>query len=140
MKITGKCHCKGIYVEAEIDLSTIYACHCTDCQIFAGGPFRVIVNVEKEKFFTKGNPKEYIKIGDSGNKRIQAFCGICATSLYSTSPKRDKFSLRTGFLDQREVLIPKKHIYARSSAKWLKNIYDDNWVTTMPDSEPFEFE
>ena len=140
MKVTGKCHCKEIFIEAEIDLSTIYACHCTDCQIFAGGPFRVVVNVEKENIFTKGKPKEYIKIGDSGNKRIQAFCGKCSTSLYSTSPQRDKFSLRTGFLEQRDDLIPKKHIYGLSSAKWLKNIYHDNWVRTMPDSEPFEFE
>ncbi len=140
MKITGKCHCKEISVEAEIDLSTIYACHCRDCQMFAGGPFRVIVNVDKEKILTTGKPKEYIKIGDSGNKRIQAFCGNCSTSLYSTSTKRDKFSLRTGFLDQTEYLIPKKHIYGRSSAKWLKDIYEDKWVSTMPDSEPFQFE
>ncbi len=140
MKITGKCHCKEISIEAEIDLSTIYACHCKDCQMFAGGPFRVIVNVDKDKILTTGNPKEYVKTGDSGNKRIQAFCGKCSTSLYSTSTKREKFSLRTGFLDQREYLIPKKHIYGRSSVKWLKNIYNDNWVTTMPDSEPFEFE
>ena len=140
MKITGKCHCKEISVEAEIDLSTIYACHCTDCQIFAGGPFRVIVNVDKDNILTTGKPKEYIKTGDSGNKRIQAFCGTCSTSLYSTSPKRDNYSLRTGFLDQRENLIPKKHIYGRSSAKWLKNIYKNNWFKTMPDSEPFEFE
>ena len=140
MKITGKCHCKQISLEAEIDLSTIYACHCTDCQVFAGAPFRVILNVDKENIVIVGKPKEYIKTGDSGNKRIQAFCGKCATSLYSTSLKRDKLSLRTGFLDQREYLIPKKHIYGRSSAKWLKNIYDENWFTTMPDSKPFEFE
>ena len=140
MKITGKCHCKEITVEAEIELSSIYACHCTDCQTFAGGPFRVIVTVDKENMITTGKPKEYIKTGDSGNKRIQAFCGNCSTTLYSTSPQRDKFALRTGFLDQREKLIPKKHIYARSSAKWLKNIYEDKWVTTMPNSDPFEFE
>ena len=140
MKITGKCHCKEISIEAEIDLSKIYACHCTDCQMFAGGPFRVIVNVNKDNILTKGHPKEYIKTGDSGNKRIQAFCGKCSTSLYSTSPKREKFSLRTGFLDQREHLIPKKHIYGRSSAKWLKDIYNNSWVTTMPDSNPFKFE
>ena len=140
MKITGKCHCEEISVQALIDFNTIYACHCTDCQIFSGGPFRVIVNVYKENFLINGYPKEYTKIGDSGNKRIQAFCGKCSTAIYSTSTKRDKFSLRTGFLDQRENLIPKKHIYGCSSAKWLKDIYEDNWVTTMPDSEPFEFE
>ena len=76
----------------------------------------------ENNIFTTGKPKEYVKIGDSGRKRIQAFCGKCSTSLYSTSLKRDKFSLRTGFLDQRDHLIPKKHIYGRSSAKWLKNI------------------
>ena len=140
MKITGRCHCKKISIEAEIELSEVYACHCTDCQIFAGGPFRVIVNVDKENILTTGKPKEYIKTGDSGNKRIQASCGNCSTSLYSTSLIRDKFSLRTGFLDQREHLIPKKHIYGRSSARWLRNIYDDSWANTMPDSEPFEFE
>ena len=138
--VTGICHCGKIKITAKVKKSETRACHCTDCQKFSGAPFRAIAVAPRGKFSIQGTPKEYIKIGDSGNKRIQAFCGKCSTSLYSTSPNREKFSLRTGFLDQREYLIPKKHIYGRSSVKWLKNIYNDNWVTTMPDSEPFEFE
>ncbi|MDG2196907.1 MAG: GFA family protein [SAR324 cluster bacterium] len=92
-----------------------------------GGPFRTVVVAKGESTKIDGNPKEYMKIAESWNPRIQAFCGECGTSLYATDPKKTMFNLRTGFLKQREELIPKKHIFGDSSAKWLMDLEQHQW-------------
>ena len=138
MKFTGNCHCGSISIEANIDLSKVYACHCTDCQIFSGGPFRVMVTVDKSDVEISGSLKEYLKIADSGNKRIQAFCNNCCTSLYSAPQSKDKFSIRTGVFHNSEKLEPIKHLYGNSSVKWIKDIYKKDWVETMPKSNFFK--
>ena len=60
-------------------------CHCVDCQVFSSSPYRVVVFCKGQdfKFKGKGRAKEYIKTtAESGNKRIQAFCGECGSQLY----------------------------------------------------------
>ncbi len=138
MKVKGKCHCGNIQIKAIVDLSKVYACHCTDCQILSGGPFRTMITVDNSNVDINGDIKEYIKIADSGNERIQAFCMNCCTSLYSSSMQKDKLSLRTGIFEQRNQFIPRKHLYGRSSVKWIHSIINDNWVTTMPNSEKYK--
>ena len=66
-----------------------------------------------------GTPKEYIKIGDSGNKRIQAFCENCGTQLFATDLERKLFNLRVGFLEQKDMLEPKEHVFTSSSLQWI---------------------
>ena len=42
MQVNGACHCKRISFSAEIDLDRVVLCHCTDCQIMFGGPYRSV--------------------------------------------------------------------------------------------------
>ena len=88
MKVDGSCHCGKISLTAEVDPSTAVVCHCTDCQILAGGPCRSFIKSEGEKTSIVGQPTEYTKIAESGRKRILGFCGICGTSLYATDTER----------------------------------------------------
>ena len=122
ININGRCHCGQIEIGARIKKSEVRACHCTDCQKISGAPFRAIAVASLENFKIKGIPKEYVKVADSGNKRIQAFCENCGTQLFATDSNRKIFNIRTGFLEQREVLEPKKHVFTKSSMGWLKNI------------------
>lgn len=75
---------------------------------------------EQDIVFT-GTPKIYVKVGDSGNKRAQGFCGQCGSHLYATSvgdgPK--VYGLRVGTSDQREQLVPRKQVWHRSAMPWL---------------------
>ena len=74
MNINGSCFCKKIAFKGKVDPEKCFACHCEDCQIFSGAPYRGVVQCEKTNLNIKGKPKEYIKIGSSGNRRIQSFC------------------------------------------------------------------
>ena len=132
MKIDGSCHCGKITLTAEVDPSTAMVCHCTDCQILGGGPCRTGIRSEAENITIKGDVTEYIKIAESGRKRVQGFCGVCGTSLYAADADKQKFNIRLGFINQRDQLVPSKHIFGDSAASWLKQIEQHQWFAKMP--------
>ena len=123
MHVDGVCHCGGISLTAEVDPSRVVVCHCTDCQVLSGSPFRVVVIAPIESVHLNGEPKHYIKLAESGIKRVQAFCPECGTPLYSAAAENPKhLNLRLGVLRQREALAPTLQIWKRSSLSWLNGL------------------
>lgn len=124
MKIDGSCHCGNISYEADIDPNMVKICHCTDCQALSGTAFRTIVPVAEENITISGEPKAYIKIGDSGARREQAFCENCGSAIYATSvgdgPK--VYNMRLGTARQRDQLVPRSQVWTQSAMKWLADI------------------
>ena len=100
MKVDGKCLCGFLQYEAEVDAESTLICHCRDCQTLAGSAFRTSVEVVDGVRFLMGTPKQYVKVADSGNKRVLGFCPECGSSVYS-KPEEGKtgfFGLRVGSL------------------------------------------
>lgn len=124
MHIDGKCHCGAITYEAEIDPATVSVCHCTDCQVFSGSPFRASVPAKRENFkLLSGQPKIYVKTAESGNKRAQAFCPECGTPIYATSPTDPQmYGLRLGAVKQRAQLKPGKQVWCNSAQTWAMDM------------------
>ncbi|KQZ15435.1 aldehyde-activating protein [Mesorhizobium sp. Root554] len=127
MRIDGGCHCGAITYEAEVDPDKTSICHCTDCQQLTGTAFRVTVLAPEDKYeVTKGTPKVYIKLGESGAKRAQAFCPECGSHLYATSvgdgPKI--YGIRVGTAKQRDKLVPRTQKWHRSALHWLPEFED----------------
>ena len=125
MKIDGGCHCGYITYEAEIDPGKVGICHCTDCQTLSGSAFRTIVPAPEDAFtLLSGEPKIYVKTGESGAKREQTFCPQCGSPIYATSvgagPK--VFNIRLGTARQRDRLPPRKQIWFRSAQHWLSDL------------------
>lgn len=126
MQIDGRCHCGAIAYEAEIDPAKVKICHCTDCQTLSGSAFRTVVVTEPGAFhLLSGRPREYIKVAESGRRRIQAFCPECGSPLYSTSdgPEPKSYSIRVGTVLQREQLAPRSAIWARSALPWVRGLF-----------------
>ena len=61
MRVDGSWHCGKITCEAEVDAKA----------------FSLFVPVAKENFRLRGEPRIYVKTGESGNRRAQAFCQDC---------------------------------------------------------------
>ena len=123
MHIEGSCHCGLITFTAEVDPSRVMVCHCTDCQILSGSPFRVAVPAPISSFALHGEPKRYVKVADSGARRVQAFCPECGTPLFATAPENaTHVIIRTGCVKQRAELEPAFHVWKRSSLPWLGSI------------------
>ena len=98
--VDGRYHCGSIEVTAQVDLGLVMACHCTDCQMIGGGPHSAVTISDAEDFSITGTPREYIKVAERDIIRIQAFCGDCGTQLYACDEKKQRFNIRTGFLNQ----------------------------------------
>ena len=125
MKIDGQCHCGQIAFEAEIDPDAVAICHCTDCQVLSGSAFRVVVPTPESHFvLLRGTPKTYERTADSGNKRLQAFCPDCGTSLYSTAigDTPGNVVIRVGVLRQCAGLPPKAQYWVHSGQSWVMDI------------------
>jgi hypothetical protein len=125
MKIDGGCHCGYVTYSADADPERTSICHCTDCQILSGSAFRVSIAAPDHGFrILSGEPAVYIKTGESGAKRAQAFCPRCGSGIYATSvgdgPK--VYNLRVGTVRQRDQLVPRRQIWSRSQQRWLAEI------------------
>jgi hypothetical protein len=75
----------------------------------SGSDFRTVVHAKEDTFrLLSGNPRIYIKTGESGNKRVQTFCPDCGTPIYSApvGEVAKVVVLRVGTIRQRDQLIP----------------------------------
>jgi hypothetical protein len=139
MKVDGQCHCGLIRFEAEVQPEKALLCHCSDCQQLTGTTFRVVVPTLPGSFrLLSGSPRIYVKTADSGARRQQAFCPDCGTPLYSAPPTDEPRSLylRVGALRQRDALVPKVQLWARSAQSWLPALADIPKHDTQPDFGP----
>ena len=124
MKVTGRCHCGQINFTAEVDASRVRVCHCTDCQVLSGSAFRANVPVVAGTFALRsGEPKTYVKTGESGRPVTHAFCADCGAPIFSrTSAEPPGYSLRVGTLDERAELLPARQIWCRSALPWAMDL------------------
>ena len=96
IKVTGGCFCGQISIAGEVDSDKVMACHCTDCQKFSGAPFRAVAVMPADKVKLTGDINEFRKTADSGNERMQGFCGHCGSHIYAADPDKTLFMVRTG--------------------------------------------
>jgi hypothetical protein len=126
VKVEGSCHCGQITYEAVVDPGKVTACHCTDCQVLSGSPYRSSARAARETFsLLSGRLKTYVKTAESGNKRVHAFCPECGSPVYSCAiDNPPAYALRVGCLRQRALLPPRRQIWCRSALDWSRNLQD----------------
>lgn len=126
MQVDGRCHCGAISFRATVNPQQVAICHCSDCQVLTGTAYRVSVPAPREHFtLLRGTPAVYVKAGESGARRAQAFCPDCASHLYAygadeAQPKT--YGLRVGCLDQRRELAPQRQKWCSSAMPWSADI------------------
>ena len=133
--VNGACFCGNVKIEGRVSADKIMACHCTDCQKFSGAPFRAVAVMPASDVSISGDITEFRKIAESGNERLQGFCGKCGSQIYATDPDKSLFMVRTGCLEQHQELVPVKHIFGKSASPWIGKIGDASWVTEGPASD-----
>ncbi|WP_106858410.1 GFA family protein [Caballeronia novacaledonica] len=122
MRVEGQCHCGAIRYEADVEPGTIVICNCADCQMQSGSAFRMNIPAPASGFrIITGTPSRYVKIADSGARRIHAFCGHCGGPIYACAAENpQRYSLRVGALKQRyELGKPTRQIWTRRRFPWL---------------------
>ena len=124
MRVDGSCHCGNIAFEADVDEDSVIVCHCTDCQMLSGSPFRATVPAAASSFHLKGGPLQtYRKVSESGAPRVQAFCVTCGTPIYSSTIENPThFFIRLGAIRQRASLRPTSQIWRRSALRHFEDL------------------
>lgn len=123
MQITGQCHCGAVRFTAVVDPGKVFACHCSDCQVISGGPFRAVLPVPAAQVQLQGTPKQYVKVAASGNRRVQAFCPECGTQLYATEADVPQtLNIRLGCVNERAQLKPTLQVWRQSAMPWLHEL------------------
>lgn len=123
MHVDGACHCGAVTFTAEVDPGRVMVCHCTDCQVLSGAPFRAVVAAPFESLAVKGQTRSYIKVAQSGNRRAQVFCPECATPLWATAPENPtSVIIRLGCVRQRAQLKPTAQIWQHSALPWVAEL------------------
>lgn len=125
MKVDGRCHCGRIAFEAEVDPAAVLICHCTDCQTLSGSAFRTVALTRPGSFrLTAGEVRTYVKVAQSGSRRVQAFCPDCGSPIYSTSEGGEPkvYSLRVGACTQRALMVPVGQIWCDSALSWTRGL------------------
>ena len=73
--VNADCYCGDITVMGEVLSNKIMACDCTDCQKFNGATFRAVAVIAAVDVKISNKVSEFLKIAESGNERLQDFCG-----------------------------------------------------------------
>jgi len=123
LKVKGSCHCGAVSFTAEADPSRTMVCHCTDCQVLSGAPYRAVVAVAYDSLVVDGKTKSYVKVAQSGNRRAQVFCPECGTPLWATAPENPtSVILRLGCVEQRNSFKPTVQIWEHSALSWVTEL------------------
>jgi hypothetical protein len=124
MRVNGACHCGAIRIEAEVDETQVAICHCTDCQVLSGSPYRSVAITPRASMVVSGAPKVYVKVADSGRHRAQNFCPECGTPLFAADADSPDglVTLRTGFLAQHRRLVPRMQIWRCAAEPWVDEL------------------
>ena len=86
---------------------------------------RVTVPARVDNFrLVRGTPKVYFKVGDSGNRRVQGFCGECGSPIctHAAEEQPKTYGLRVGCIRERQALTPRKRIWCRSALEWSTDL------------------
>ena len=126
MRLNGRCHCglphfrSGSRSGEGVDLPL----HRLPGRLGLGLPRQ---HSRARQYFQNADRRTDALPQDDGGQRqsrVQAFCPICGTPIYSTSPgdNPDSYMLRTGTLRQRDQLTPKQQNWFRSARPWVTEL------------------
>ncbi len=122
MAIAGGCRCGAVrYSIAREALPAAYACHCTDCQTWAGSAFTEQFFLPEDAFsVTAGEPVIYSFINPMGRTSLQRICPVCHVRVFNTNSARlGVVVVRAGTLDDSNRLDVPVHIWVRSKQPWV---------------------
>jgi hypothetical protein len=136
--LTGGCLCGAIRYTIRQPISELRACRCKNCQKASGAGGSVNAAVPSSAFtLTKGTPKRYSAVADSGRTLHRYFCAECGSPIYSqraTTP--EIMMVRAGTLDESSGLKITTNIWTKSACSWDYIDPASKQFPAQPDAPP----
>ncbi len=120
--LEGQCQCGEVKYRVMGKPSTLFACHCTDCQRQSSSAFGMALWVRNaEVQLLGGNLREWTRTMPSGRRMTCSFCPTCGTRLFhKVLGQTELMSIKPGTLNDTKRLAPVGHIWVRSKQQWLQ--------------------
>lgn len=121
--IKGSCQCGQVTYTLHEVPKMVQACHCTECQKLATGPYSVTAIVASDTIEFEGQLKEWSRIAESGNKNIARFCPDCGNRVYHYNPDdmaTIKLKLKPVNMPDDTIFKPQRHIWVREKQSWCQ--------------------
>jgi hypothetical protein len=83
----GSCLCGAVEFEVEGDLSSVEACHCSQCRKWTG---HILASTEVARSALKIHGSEHISWFHSSTKVRRGFCSTCGASLFFDPTDQEK--------------------------------------------------
>ena len=118
--LNGSCLCGAIRYTISAPVTELRACHCRNCQKASGAAGTVNAVVPSAKFnVTKGTPKRYTGVADSGRTLHRYFCADCGSPIYSQRELTpETVVVRAGTLDDAGEMKITANIWTKSARSW----------------------
>ncbi len=121
LPIAGGCQCGQLRYELTELPSTLYCCHCTECQGQATSAFGMSLRVPSHAIKLTGEYGSYFRDEGNPNAVEGVFCTQCGSRVTHRGRGDDSgASIKAGSLDDKSWLEPVGHIWTRSAQKWVK--------------------
>jgi len=121
--IEGSCQCGQVTYKLHEVPKMVVACHCTECQKLATGPYSVTAVVDAAAIEFEGELKEWSRSSDSGNTNNALFCPDCGNRVYHINPDDPatvKLKLKPVDFDDDSLFEPKAHVWTSKKLSWLE--------------------
>ncbi|MDX1504558.1 MAG: GFA family protein [Spongiibacter sp.] len=119
--VTASCQCGQVSYELRQPPQAVIACHCTECQKLATGPFSVTAVVAASDISFSGTMKEWSRAADSGNLNHALFCPECGNRIYHVNPAAPdtlKLKLKPVNAEDNSLWEPTVHIWVSEKQPW----------------------
>lgn len=121
--IEGSCQCGQVSYTLHRKPKMVFACHCTECQKLATGPYSVTAVVDTDAIEFHGELGEWSRTADSGNTNVARFCTRCGNRVYHFNPDADetvKLKLKPVNLEDDSIFEPGAHIWVSEKLHWFQ--------------------
>ncbi|MEH6355203.1 MAG: GFA family protein [Marinobacter sp.] len=121
--IEGSCQCGQVTYTLHEAPIMVLACHCTECQKMATGPFSVTAVIASSAIEFSGQLKEWSRAAESGNKSNAKFCPDCGNRIYHFNPEdvsTVKLKLKPVNLLDDKIFEPTAHIWVSEKLSWYQ--------------------
>jgi len=117
--LEGGCLCGNIRFSTTADPSYQLLCYCTDCQTISGATSYAAYGVPIDSIsLTKGQPKIFDVVADSGRVNSRRFCPDCGSRVWAQIEELGLASINALALDDRTHFQPVSNHCPESAPAW----------------------
>lgn len=118
---TASCSCGKLRAVCSGEPVRTSMCHCLECQKRTGSAFGIQARFAREQVAVHGEPKQYVRAGDSGIPVTFNFCGDCGCTIFWVHPSLAEFVMvASGNFAEPSFPAPTFSVYNTRRHPWTK--------------------